>query len=160
VAYVAEAINTYVPELQNDIIIKSLSDTLLTHVLKLVPNSYSALLEGRGKACVMPRYLKRARDYIHAHAASVITLESLSAHAGCGYRTLQAAFNDAFGMSPMTYVKHVRLSFARDDLLSAADGVTVRDIALKWGFMHVGWFSKNYAERFGCLPSETLRTRG
>jgi transcriptional regulator GlxA family with amidase domain len=83
----------------------------------------------------------------------------VAAHAGCGYRTLQVAFNKAYGMSPMSYVKHVRLSLAREDLLHAVDGVTVRDTALKWGFTHLGGFSKKYAEQFGALPSETLRLR-
>lgn len=159
-AYVAEAMNTYVPEIQNDIIIKNMSDLLLTHVLKLVPNSYSALLDGGVTAQPVPRYLKRARDYIHAHAASAITLETLATHAGCGYRTLQVAFNHAYGLSPMTYVKYVRLSLAHEDLLRADDGVAVRDVALKWGFTHMGWFSKIYTEKFGVPPSQTLRKQG
>ena len=132
---------------------------MLTHVLQLIPNSYSALLDSTVSAKPIPRYLKRARDYIHAHAASPITLETLVGYSGCSYRTLQIAFNDAYGMSPMGYVKHVRLSFAHDDLLHAADGVTVRDVALKWGFTHLGWFSKKYLEQFGILPSQTLRMR-
>ena len=62
-------------------------------------------------------------------------------------------------MSPIAYVKFVRLTLAHDDLRQAADGVSVRDVAMKWGFAHMGWFSKCYMEQFGVLPSQTLRSR-
>ena len=159
-AYVSSTMNLQVPEIHNEIVMKSLGDLLLTHILQLIPNSYSSLLNGKGIAKPIPRYLKRARDYIHAHAATPITLEALADHAGCGYRTLQVAFNEAYGMSPMAYVNHVRLTNAHDDLVGATDGTTVRDIALKWGFTHMGWFSKKYMEQFGASPSQTLRMRG
>lgn len=156
-SYIADAMNTIDMESQNNIIIKSFSDLMLTQVLQLIPNSYSSLLAGNKNIYPLPRYLKRARDYIHVHAASPITLEKLVEHSGCSYRTLQIAFKETYEMTPMEYVKYVRLSFAHEDLLKADEGSSVRDIALKWGFTHMGWFSKKYTEQFGVLPSQTLR---
>jgi len=132
---------------------------LLSIVLSLLPNSCSDLLGDPLASNILPRHVKRSRDYIPAHAASSITLETLATHAGCGYRTLQVGLSDAFNMSPMASVKYVRLAFAHADLRFADDGVTVSDVALKWGFTNMSWFSKKYFEQFGTLPSQTLRTR-
>ncbi|MEQ9554791.1 MAG: AraC family transcriptional regulator [Rhodospirillales bacterium] len=159
VAYIAEALDGPLYGTGNPILLEGLKELLLTSVLSLLPNSVSGLLHDRPKAVAVPYYVKRARDYIHAHADTAITLETLAHHAGCSYRTLQTAFNDAFGMSPIAYVKFVRLTLAHDDLRQAADGVSVRDVAMRWGFAHMGWFSKCYVEQFGVLPSQTLRSR-
>ncbi len=156
VHYIADALDGPLHGSDNLILSNALRDLLLTSVLALSPGF---LEQTQPSNRIVPYYVKRARDYIHAHAATSITLETLANHAGCGYRTLQIAFNDAYGMSPMTYVKHVRLSLAHEDLRTAPDGVSVREIALKWGFTHMGWFSKKYLEQFGVLPSRTLRMR-
>ena len=160
VTYIAEALDGPLCGADNPIVLAGLKDLLLTSVLSLLPNSATDALQGRPKAVAVPYYVKRARDYIHAHADTAITLETLARYAGCSYRTLQTAFNDAFGMSPIAYVKFVRLTLAHDDLRRAGDGVSVRDVAAKWGFTHMGWFSKCYVEQFGVLPSQTLRSRG
>lgn len=160
VTYISEALDGPLCGADNPIVLAGLKDLLLTSVLSLLPNSATDALQGRPKAVAVPYYVKRARDYIHAHADTAITLETLARHAGCSYRTLQTAFNEAFGMSPIAYVKFVRLTLAHDDLRRAGDGVSVRDVAAKWGFTHMGWFSKCYVEQFGVLPSQTLRSRG
>ena len=36
-------------------------------------------------------------------------------------------------------------------------GVSIQDIAARWGFWHLGHFSTNYRELFGCRRSETPR---
>lgn len=160
VTYIAEALDGPLYGTGNLLFLEGLKELLLTSVLSLLPNSVSDLLhDDRPKAGAVPYYVKRARDYIHAHADTAITLETLASHAGCGYRTLQIAFNDAFGMSPIAYVKYVRLTLAHNDLLRADNGVSVRDVAAKWGFTHMGWFSKCYVEQYGVLPSQTLRSR-
>tara|TARA_B100000424_G_C22883184_1_gene469991 strand:+ start:147 stop:1127 length:981 start_codon:yes stop_codon:yes gene_type:complete len=159
VFYIADALDGPLREAQNPIVLGGLRDLLLTNVLSLLPNSYSELSNCRPSAEVLPYHVKRARDYIHANAADAITLEMLANNARCSHRTLQVAFNEAFGMSPLAYVRFVRLNFVHDDLRLADDQVTVRDVALKWGFTHLGWFSKCYLEQFGILPSQTLRAR-
>jgi len=91
----------------------------------------------------MPHYVKRARDYIHAHAAQPIGLQKLVEYSGCSYRTLQSAFGETFGMSPMVYVRMVRLNGAHNDLLVAEDGDTVAAIARKWGICAYGPFCRD-----------------
>ena len=157
--YVANALDGPLRALDNALVLDGLRDMLLTNVLMLLPNSHTDMLHYRPVSAAVPHYVKRARDYIHAHAQTSIKLEDLAGHAGAGYRTLQTAFNATFGMSPMAYVKAVRLTSAHNDLLAAEDGVTVADVAVKWGFLHVGRFAQSYAKQFGEAPSQTLRRR-
>jgi transcriptional regulator GlxA family with amidase domain len=57
----------------------------------------------------------------------------------------------------MAYVRTARLERARQDLVSAPPGAQVTDIALRWGFNHVGRFSTAYRKRYGESPLQTLR---
>ncbi|MFC4235286.1 helix-turn-helix transcriptional regulator [Thalassospira xianhensis] len=157
--YIAQALEGPLHNLDNAIVLNGLQDLLLTNILMMLPNSCSELLHGLPKSNAVPHYVKRAREYIHAHAHTPITLETLVEHSGCGYRTLQTAFNAAYGMSPMAYLKSARLNHAHKDLLDNEVGPNVAEIALKWGFSHAGRFSQSYAKQFGVLPSETLRKR-
>ena len=159
-SYIANAaLDRGVGDLNNPIVLGGMRDILFSNVLMLLPNSYTELFDQQATGSIVPYYVKRARDYIHAHISDCITLEKLANHAGCGYRALQLAFNDAYGVPPMAYVKSVRLVSVRKDLLNADNDDTVSSVALKWGFTHMGRFSQMYAIKFGVLPSETLRSR-
>lgn len=157
VHYVANALNDPLGGVIHPFMLNSMKDVLMTSILTILPHSSSDLLQGQASTKIVPYYLKRARDYIHAHAASSITLEMLSSHAGCGYRTLQKAFKEAYGVSPMGYVSLTRLNYAHEDLRRADGSMTVRDVALKWGYPDMSWFAKSYLKQFGTLPSKTLR---
>ena len=157
--YVSNALDGPLRNLDNPIVLDGFRDFLLTNILTLLPNSYANLLHEKPPSAAVPYYVKRARDYIYAHAHTSITLEKLARHAGCGFRTLQTAFNDAYGMPPMAYVKSVRLTYVHNELLNAEGGVTVHSVATKWGMTHMGRFAESYSKQFGVLPMETLRSR-
>jgi transcriptional regulator GlxA family with amidase domain len=71
---------------------------------------------------------------------------------------VQESFRRVFDVSPLTYLRHVRLDRVRDELLeSGPQAGAVGDVARRWGFAHLGRFSAAYAERFGEYPKETLR---
>ncbi len=87
-------------------------------------------------------------------------LSELCATANVSERTLQYAFQDIMGMSPLTYLHRLRLHRARDELRKAKSGsTTVTDVAMNWGFWHFGEFSRAYKNCFGELPSATLRRK-
>jgi AraC-like DNA-binding protein len=75
-------------------------------------------------------------------------------------RTLEYAFKEVMGLTPVTYLIRVRLHRVRQALLAATQGsTTVSAEALNWGFWHFGEFSRAYRDCFGELPSETLRRK-
>ena len=102
--------------------------------------------------------LRAAVEYIHAHAAEPVTIVDLSEAAGLSVRSVQESFRRVFDVSPLTYLRQVRLDRVREELLEAGPQAgAVGDIARRWGFAHLGRFSASYAERFGEYPKQTLR---
>ena len=80
--------------------------------------------------------------------------------AGVSQRTLQYAFQDILGFSPMAYLTRLRLHRVRQALRTArAPSTRVSAVALDWGFWHFGDFSRAYKECFGERPSDTLKRR-
>ncbi len=106
------------------------------------------------------RGLRRAVEYIHAHAHESLTLAGIAAAACVSPRTLEAAFRRRYDASPLSYARGVRLERVREHLQRAArDGTptSVTDVALRHGFIHMGRFASYYKQRFGCSPSASLR---
>lgn len=72
-------------------------------------------------------------------------------------RTLQYAFNTIMAMTPVAYLRRLRLHRARRELrLAEPDSTSVTVVALNWGFSHLGEFARDYKKCFGERPSETL----
>jgi AraC family ethanolamine operon transcriptional activator len=85
-------------------------------------------------------------------------VSELCAAAHVSERTLQYAFQDIMGMSPITYLHRLRLHRARNELRQGnSSSTSVTDVAMNWGFWHFGAFSQAYKNCFGEVPSKTLR---
>lgn len=128
--------------------------TFVTSLLLTHRHSFSDQL-AHGHSPLRPRSLRAALAYIEAHLAEPMTLGDIVAAAGCSTRTLNDAFHEHLSVSPMTRVRQLRLDRVHAELLDGACSVT--EAAYRWGLTHLGRFSGAYRERFGELPSETLR---
>lgn len=106
-----------------------------------------------------PRTVRRAVGFIEEHAGDDIGLADIAAAAGIGARGLQLAFRRHADVTPLEYLRRVRLQRAHRDL-EAADPTesTVGAIATRWGFPHHGNFSALYLRVYGRSPSMTLRS--
>ncbi|MEN0101360.1 MAG: AraC family transcriptional regulator [Curtobacterium sp.] len=119
-------------------------------------NHSAALSAPRGASGA--RSVSMAVDMLREDPARPWTVGELASAVSTSARSLQEGFRRALDTTPMAYLRRIRLERARDDLLAVAPGgVTVTDVAVRWGFMHVSRFAASYSERFGELPSETLR---
>ncbi|MFZ6993796.1 helix-turn-helix domain-containing protein [Curtobacterium sp. RRHDQ66] len=102
--------------------------------------------------------LKSVVEYLHAHMRDSIAVADLADVAGLSVRSVQESFARVLGVSPLTYLREIRLDRVRDDLLALDPRtVTVGDVAHRWGFAHLGRFSAAYVDRFGEYPKQTLR---
>lgn len=102
--------------------------------------------------------LRAAVQYINDHAAEPVTIAELSEASGLSVRSVQESFRRVFDVSPLTYLRHVRLDHVRAELLELDPQLgAVGDVARRWGFAHLGRFSASYVERFGEYPKQTLR---
>lgn len=129
---------------------------ILDLMLKSLPNNYSHLLSNPAPA-VRPRHVRFAAEYIHTHAVQPVRLDDLVAASGVSKRSLHAGFRKYYGVPPMIYLRNVRLDLARLRLSREGGASSVTDIALECGFTHLSKFAQAYKERFGELPSQTLK---
>ena len=106
------------------------------------------------------RAVRRITEAVSANSRRRYTLSDLCGIACVSPRTLEYAFSDNFRLSPLAYVRALRLQGARHALLRRGDGAGVSEIALEYGFTHLGKFSVDYRRMFGERPSETLRFTG
>jgi len=96
-------------------------------------------------------------EFIEAHFAEDITSTDLERVAGIGARALQYAFLKAYGCSPTRWLRSRRLERVRMILLTADREARLADIVLSVGWRNLGSFAAAYAERYGELPSTTLK---
>lgn len=106
---------------------------------------------------VLPKTIKLAEDYMRAHLDEDITMETLVHLTGASMRSLYEGFRKHRSESPMRYLRHLRLEKVREELLSPTRKANITDVAQQWGFVELGRFASLYRERYGELPSETLR---
>jgi AraC-like DNA-binding protein len=106
------------------------------------------------------RIVKAAEAYALANAESRLYVTDLCRAAAVSERTLEYAFKQVLGLSPMAYLTRLRLHRARNALLAATPrSTTIAAVALRWGFWHFGEFARAYKACFGEAPSETLRRK-
>ncbi|WPN33024.1 helix-turn-helix domain-containing protein [Pseudomonas sp. P5_109] len=98
----------------------------------------------------------QAIEYIHENTKKTLNIKSLVRQLETTTRTLHFGFIETFGMSPMAYIRNLRLASARRDLINKT-WPTVTETAMFWNFHHLGRFSKAYQIAYGESPSETAR---
>ncbi|HUG24201.1 AraC family transcriptional regulator [Piscinibacter sp.] len=128
---------------------------LMATLLASQPHDACVRLTARGLP-VAPRCVRQAEDYLEAHCSEAITPEALAAATGVSVRSLFLGFQRFRGVSPMRWLRELRMHRARQDLLGAGPGVHVTDVALRWGFYHLGRFAQEYREAYGETPAQTL----
>lgn len=102
--------------------------------------------------------VRRVIDYLQIHAASLPSIPELCKIANLSERSLEYGFREYLGVTPIRYLRLVRLNGVRRDLLMATpEKKTIVNIALNWGFLELGRFSGEYRQLFNELPSKTLR---
>jgi len=102
--------------------------------------------------------IDRALDFLRAADPSCVSVPDLCAAAGVSQRTLEYAFRETFGITPLSFLRQRRFHKARHELLVTRPGeTTVGDIAYRAGFLEPGRFAMCYRRLFGESPSHTLR---
>jgi transcriptional regulator GlxA family with amidase domain len=104
--------------------------------------------------------VRKVEDHALSHLDVRTQVSDLCRVAAVSERTLEFAFKEVTGLTPVAYLIRLRLHRVRQALLAATQGsTTVSAEALNWGFWHFGEFSRAYKACFGELPSDTLRRK-
>ncbi len=91
-------------------------------------------------------------DYIHNNLSSKITLSILSQKFGCCNSTLAKSFKKEYNLSIMAYICKLRLEKSEEMLRKTRK--SLKEISFDCGFYDQNYFSKAFAKRYGCSPSE------
>lgn len=145
--------------LQEPLIAHQLEQLVISTLLCVQPSNYSDALRQNDRR-LAPRHVKRVEEHIEQHARDPLSPAQLAEMAGVSLRTLYAGFREFRNLSPMEYLRQIRLQKVRHDLLHDAQDKTITELAMAWGFTHMGRFSKDYRLLYGESPSETKRRTG
>jgi AraC-like DNA-binding protein len=105
-----------------------------------------------------PGYVRCAERYLIEHLSDDVSVSDVARAADVPERTLFDGFKRANGVGPLAWLRAERLERARAELVSARRGeVRITDVAMRWGFQHLGRFCVAYQARFGETPTATLR---
>ena len=92
------------------------------------------------------------------HAHDDITGAEIAAAAGVTVRAVQLAFRRHLDITPLGYLRRVRLHHAHRQLAAAdPQHESVTAVAYRWGFANPSRFAACYRQAYGVLPSHTLR---
>ncbi|HET6736379.1 helix-turn-helix transcriptional regulator [Mycobacterium sp.] len=134
------------------------SRLLAAVTLSTFPNTATVGTSPHDRNDHQPELLRRAIEYIDANAASDISLADIAEAVHVTPRAVQYMFRRNLDMTPMQYLRRIRLHHAHEALLAGdrmRDSVTA--IAARWGFMHTSRFAVLYRETYGRSPHATLR---
>ena len=116
------------------------------------------------ESATLPSALRLAHDvedYLTCAEPRPVHVSELCAAFRVSRRSLHRAFHDAFGIGPVTFLRHKRLCAIHSALKDSSPNLTtVSEVALQHGFVELGRFSQYYRALFGEYPSETLGLRG
>ena len=136
-----------------------LAESLIRGLLVAVDHPYREAL-ARPDTSYHPRPLRRAVDAMRADPARPFSVVELAQLAGVSVRALQAIFHRHTGLTPIAYLRELRLARVHDELRRADPAeTTVAQVAHRWGFGHLGRFAAAYRAKYGAPPSATLRMR-
>jgi len=158
IAWIFDALRTYPEAAQSTDLQGCMSDLVLRSLGGML-GEFSPAPDGSRREYSNRRIaVERARRFIHENLPNPIRLSELCAHAHTQARSLEYGFHEVLGISPVSYIKALRLNRIHHLLLSrlSADR-TITEIALDCGFWHLSQFAADYRKFFGESPSSARR---
>ena len=136
-----------------------LKQLITSAVLGLSPE-YRQVGRAQSQPDAVPAYVLSAERFMQDSLQEQIGMDDIVRQSGVPRRTLFAGFRKHRGTTPMARLKAMRLKAVKAALeTDVAPGLTVTEVAMDYGFYHLGRFSKDFRDAFGALPSEIRRRR-
>ena len=137
----------------NEIAVTAFNELVLRTVLQGVQHNYSERLHAP-KRLIAPTYIRRADEFMRAHAAQPLRTRDVAAACGCSVRTLELGYRRFRETTPLAAMRVVRLDRVRAALQNG-NTEAVADVAQTYGFTNLGRFVRQYRQRYNEAPSET-----
>lgn len=101
--------------------------------------------------------MRRAIRFVHEQADRPLSVADIADSCGLSERGVQDLFRRRLAVTPMQYLREVRLDRVHLELGRSRSGaLLVSDVARHWQFTHLGRFAAHYRARFGEQPHETI----
>jgi AraC family ethanolamine operon transcriptional activator len=134
---------------------ESLEEDLLVSMLDLLLESVEEVAPIRPEAAA--KNTQRALDYLREQGREPVVIADLCSAVGISRRVLELSFKKYIGQSPKQYSNHQRLRHCNEELRrTSPKQKSVNQVAISWGFWHMGQFGHDYKKLFGQTPGTTL----
>lgn len=97
--------------------------------------------------------LRPVVQWMEQHLADNIGLPEIAGQAQLSVSYLNELFHDAFGMSPYSYLIHLRIREAKR-IMMTSPGLPLRDVAVQAGFNDVSHFVATFRKKEGLTPAK------
>ncbi len=133
------------------------SDDIVREIFyQLLLTSAGACLREYAMGSVSKSQIIRTVRYMDENFAEPMDVAMVADYAGMSESAFHAAFKNMTGMSPMKYVKMLRLHNAR--ILILTKRLSVGEAAFRVGFSSHSQFSREFRRLFGKSPSKAIET--
>lgn len=146
-------------EIESENVIRTVQEHYIQIIIIKILTSLLTNLDIKGEG-VQSQLLRKVLQHIEDNLKTDITPEALARFANLSLRSLYVLFDQHVGEPPRRYFirrKLERIHAALQD--SAGRTQSVTELAMDYGFTHLGRFSAEYKARFAELPSQTLKHR-
>lgn len=100
--------------------------------------------------------ITRVIQHVSDHLDEPITIEDMAAHVGMSRAVFHRRFKEATTMSPIQFVKGIRLNNAA---MRMAGGMTVSEAANEVGYASTSQFSREFKRMYGQSPKQWSQTK-
>ncbi|MDK3074676.1 helix-turn-helix domain-containing protein [Sedimentitalea sp. JM2-8] len=101
--------------------------------------------------------VEAAIEYLAERPDEPVAVSKITEVLRVNERMLQRAFQERMGMTLRSFERDRRLRAVHGTILAEGSRRSITDIAMSFGFTHLGRFSAAYSRMHGCAPSETRR---
>lgn len=117
---------------------------------------YYAVLKGEAgiaarRAFGVGNEIARTIDYLSTHLNQQVTIDDMANHVGMSRAVFHRRFKEATTMSPIQFVKSMRLNNAA---MKIAEGKTVSEAAWGVGYQSSSQFSREFKRMYGLSPRD------
>ena len=117
---------------------------------------YYAILKGEAgdaarRAFGVGNEIARVIEHVSSHLDETVTIDDMAAHVGMSRAVFHRKFKQATTMSPIQFVKAIRLNNAA---MKIAGGMTVNEAAMDVGYVSSSQFSREFKRMYGQSPRQ------
>ena len=132
--------------------VKTINRKLIYSYINIITNIIENFISTNNLFLYNGKLPQLIKEYINKNFSNRITLSILSQKFECCNATLTKSFKKEYNLSIMSYLSEIRLKKAEEMIIKTRK--SFKEIAVDCGFYDQNYFSKVFAKKYDCSPSE------